>query len=650
MEQQAADGPEDLPPTPGLRLAIAAILRNEGPYLLEWIAWHRALGIDRFFLADNLSDDGSGPLFAALDAAGIASCFAFPGTPGAPPQLPAYAEILARFGAEADWIAFIDADEFLLPAPPARALLPLVAALDRPEVGAIAVNWAVYGSAGELRAREGLVTERFPARAGREAPLNLHYKTILRPAAFAGTHHSPHLFRLRPDFAAVHADGGPVEAASARRHGLSRRVVWAPLRLNHYVVKSRAEFFERKLVRGRATQNTLRDAAFFEGHDRNEARDPAPPWLVAATRAEKARLLARLAAAGWAGPEPALDHLAVPPPRAGRRTPWPFRARPRASGRLDRIAPAGQVLRVTGWALDAGGAPMAAFLVRAGDAPAPLLATARLSRTDVADARSAAGLAADPGCGFALDLAWEPLEVASETGAGAPVSVTALDAAGRALALAPDDPRAWADALARARAAYAAVPEAPRLPPEGADALRAALGTARGYLEYGAGGSTLLAVARGLPLVSAESDRLWLDAVETHLAGRLRPERQLLAHIDIGPVGAGGRPAAETAWRRFPTWALEPWRLAAARGLAPDLVLIDGPFRRACLLAALLRAPAGACLLFPDYAARPGYRLAEDLAPPPRLLGRMAEFAVPDGPRPADALWRALLAAMGDPA
>jgi hypothetical protein len=38
-------------------LAIAAPVRGEAPYLLEWIAYHRVLGIRAFLLADNGGDD-----------------------------------------------------------------------------------------------------------------------------------------------------------------------------------------------------------------------------------------------------------------------------------------------------------------------------------------------------------------------------------------------------------------------------------------------------------------------------------------------------------------------------------------------------------------------------------------------------------------
>jgi len=98
--------PPAVAPT-GPRLAIGAIVNNEGPYLLEWIAYHRIVGIDRFFIADNASTDEGPGLLAALAAAGIVRHLPFPDRPGVRPQLPAYAEILHRCGGEADWIAFL---------------------------------------------------------------------------------------------------------------------------------------------------------------------------------------------------------------------------------------------------------------------------------------------------------------------------------------------------------------------------------------------------------------------------------------------------------------------------------------------------------------------------------------------------------------
>ena len=38
-------------------LAICAIIRNEGKFIREWIEWHVMMGVSKFYLYDNDSDD-----------------------------------------------------------------------------------------------------------------------------------------------------------------------------------------------------------------------------------------------------------------------------------------------------------------------------------------------------------------------------------------------------------------------------------------------------------------------------------------------------------------------------------------------------------------------------------------------------------------
>ena len=277
------------------RLAIGAIVRNEGPYLLEWIAFHRVLGVERFFIADNSSSDEGAALLAGLNALGVVRLLPFPDPPGGAPQLPAYAAILARYRDEADWIAFLDADEFLVPAAGLTPLPALLAgAWDDPEVGAVAVNWAIYGSAGHVDADPAPVVERFDRRGERGRLPNHHFKSIVRTAAGPVPSENPHVFRLPDDWRTVHADGRPVRPHLLRIPGLSAAVVWEPLRLNHYTVKSREEFLTRKLPRGRATTRRMRKPGFFRAHDHNEVLDALDPALCAAARGEASSLARRL--------------------------------------------------------------------------------------------------------------------------------------------------------------------------------------------------------------------------------------------------------------------------------------------------------------------------------------------------------------------
>jgi radical SAM protein with 4Fe4S-binding SPASM domain len=40
-----------------MTLAICAIVRDEAPYIAEWVAFHRLIGISRFFIYDDRSED-----------------------------------------------------------------------------------------------------------------------------------------------------------------------------------------------------------------------------------------------------------------------------------------------------------------------------------------------------------------------------------------------------------------------------------------------------------------------------------------------------------------------------------------------------------------------------------------------------------------
>lgn len=192
------------------------------------------------------------------------------------------------------------------------------------------------------------------------------------------------------------------------------------------------------------------------------------------------------------------------------------------------------------------------------------------------------------------------------------------------------------------------VSDDPWLREKGRAHLEAALRDVRCYLEYGSGGSTVLAGRLGVPdIVSVESDADWLGKVEAKMSAAAAPGRFYPLHVDIGPTEEYGYPVDRTPRQEFRRYPLKPWRFCRERGLRPDLVLVDGRFRRACMIATLIHAQPGTRVIFDDYRRRPHYHDVEAFAKPLAHAGRMVEFRVPKG-LPLERLRQAFEAAADD--
>lgn len=146
-------------------------------------------------------------------------------------------------------------------------------------------------------------------------------------------------------------------------------------------------------------------------------------------------------------------------------------------------------------------------------------------------------------------------------------------------------------------------------------------------LEYGSGGSTVFAARETTArVVSIESDRKWAGDLAAHLAaeGIARPGVEI-NWCDIGPTQSWGQPVVAKRWRQFHTYPMRPWSIP---DFSPELVLIDGRFRMACLAAVMLHCKRPTTVLFDDYARRKSYHAVEQVLPPTSLIGRMARFEI----------------------
>ena len=193
---------------PAKGVAIVATARSEGVYLLEWIAYHRAIGVEAIFLYTNNNDDGSDALLAALHQAGMITWTSSVLAAGASAQNKAYGHALNVNTKllEHGWALFIDLDEFLVLNP---ARYTTVADFARwhemRQTDAVGINWVMVGSSGELRWTEAPLTRRNTHLLNEP---NAHIKVMMAPRHFIQAHpHFPFADRRR-SFTFRLADGG----------------------------------------------------------------------------------------------------------------------------------------------------------------------------------------------------------------------------------------------------------------------------------------------------------------------------------------------------------------------------------------------------------------------------------------------------------
>jgi hypothetical protein len=253
-------------------LAICAIVKNEHDYLLEWIAYHRVVGVNRFLIYNNCEkdDDGTTKLLKKLHRVGLIELVAWPDRPNwvlasgvhVRPQAPAYYDGTERLRGEAEWVAFIDADEFIVP----MKEKDLPSTLKRYEsFGGVGPNWRMFGSSGQQQKQNVPVMKRFTMASRRENAHNHHVKSISRPELIreVGTHRP---FLEKGKFVDEHG------REITDKRGIHHSVTYDFIRINHYFTKSREEWLQ-KIARGRAATPGQRPEDFFVKADLNDELD-----------------------------------------------------------------------------------------------------------------------------------------------------------------------------------------------------------------------------------------------------------------------------------------------------------------------------------------------------------------------------------------
>lgn len=243
---------------------IITCMKNEGPFVLEWIAHHLAIGFDHVLVFTNDCDDGTVEILDALAPQGIVTRLDNPyQTMGAGynPQKGAlkYAQSLDLVRGST-WVLISDVDEFVNIHAGAGDLEALFAAV--PEAEIISLQWRLFGHGGRIAFEDVLMTEAHLCCAPKFCPSPIQawgMKTLfkLEGPGVAGTYnkfgvHRPLRKCVEGPVNWVNGSGKPVPEDyydKGWRFG-TRDFGYDLVTLNHYAVRS-AESFLVKRDRGR---------------------------------------------------------------------------------------------------------------------------------------------------------------------------------------------------------------------------------------------------------------------------------------------------------------------------------------------------------------------------------------------------------------
>ena len=153
-----------------MKITAVLCVRNEGAFLLEWLAHHRACGVTDFLVFSNDCDDGTDAMLDRLEKLGWLTHLRNPGPHGEGPQWAALKQADRHpLVTGADWVLPLDIDEFVNVHVGDRSIPALLAAL--PDATAVTLTWRVFGNAGVVAYEDRPVTEVF----SRAAPHVLHW-------------------------------------------------------------------------------------------------------------------------------------------------------------------------------------------------------------------------------------------------------------------------------------------------------------------------------------------------------------------------------------------------------------------------------------------------------------------------------------------
>lgn len=270
--------------SPHGQVTAVSMMKDEGPFVLEWVAHHIAIGFTDLVVYTNDCSDGTDDMLIRLEELGLAHHRRNVIPEGLRPQPSALNHAQEEpVVCKSDWVMVFDADEFLSIRYGDGTLDDLIAAAKAQDANGIVVTWRIFGSGGVVDWSRAPVTEQYLCAAPPMWNKGWGVKTLFTfdPDYWKLGIHRPkmknrHIDTPFPDSVKwLNGSGREMEDYFKFRgwRSITRTVGYDWVQLNHYAVKSVDSYAIRKM---RGNVNNKKDkynSDYWALQDRNEVRD-----------------------------------------------------------------------------------------------------------------------------------------------------------------------------------------------------------------------------------------------------------------------------------------------------------------------------------------------------------------------------------------
>nr|WP_241741363.1 glycosyltransferase family 2 protein [Gemmobacter straminiformis] len=270
--------------SPHGQVTAVSMMKDEGPYVIEWVAHHLAVGFTDLVVYTNDCSDGTDDMLIRLEELGLAHHRRNVIPEGIRPQPSALNHAQEEpVVCGSDWVMVFDADEFLSIRHGDGTLDSLIASARAQDANGIVVTWRIFGSGGVVDWSRAPVTEQYLLAAPQDWNKGWGVKTLFKfdPDYWKLGIHRPkmknrHIDTPFPDTVKWLNGSGRVMEDYFKFRGwrsITRTVGYDWVQLNHYAVKSVDSYAIRKL---RGNVNNKKDkynSDYWSLQDRNEVRD-----------------------------------------------------------------------------------------------------------------------------------------------------------------------------------------------------------------------------------------------------------------------------------------------------------------------------------------------------------------------------------------